>query len=83
MVDVINQKNPILAGILSFLIVGAGQMYNGQIKKGILLLIAGLISGFLLFFLIGFILLPIVYIYAIYDAYTTADKINKGEIFIN
>ncbi|MBP2143658.1 TM2 domain-containing membrane protein YozV [Methanococcus voltae] len=83
MVDLINQKNPILAGILSFLIVGAGQIYNGQIKKGILLLIAGLISGFLMFFLIGFILLPIVYIYAIYDAYTTADKINKGEIVIN
>jgi len=32
-------RDPVLAGILSFLIPGVGQLYNGQILAGILWLI--------------------------------------------
>lgn len=72
------QKNPGLAAILSFFIVGLGQIYNGQIGKGIGLMLAAMICGFLCTVVIGFILLPAVWTYAIYDAYKTAEKINQG-----
>ena len=36
-------KNPLVSAILSFLIPGLGQILNGQIKKGIILLVLDLI----------------------------------------
>lgn len=74
------QKNPGLAAVLSFLVCGLGQIYNGQIGKGIGLLVAAIISGMLCLVIIGFILLPIIYIYSIYDAYKTAEAINRKTI---
>jgi TM2 domain-containing membrane protein YozV len=75
-----NKKNPGLAAVLSFLIVGLGQIYNGQIGKGLLLLVAAIISGVLWLIYIGIIFSIIIWIYAIYDAYNTAKRINAGEI---
>ena len=72
------EKNPLLALILSFLIVGLGQFYNGHSTKGIILFVLAIISGILIFFFIGLILWPIVWIYAMYDAYKSAELINKG-----
>jgi len=73
------EKNPVLAAILSFLIVGVGQVYNGQVVKGIVLFVAAIISAMLWFIGIGIILSIIIWLFAIYDAYTTAIKINEGE----
>jgi TM2 domain-containing membrane protein YozV len=70
-------KNPGLAGVLSFFIVGLGQIYNGQIGKGIILIILYIISIALCWVIVGFILLPILWIYGIYDAYKTAKRINS------
>ena len=69
-------KNPGLAAILSFLYMGLGQIYNGQISKGIAFLIAYSISILLMFILVGFITTPVLFIYGIYDAYKSAEKIN-------
>jgi membrane-bound metal-dependent hydrolase YbcI (DUF457 family) len=45
------QKSPGVAAVLSFLITGLGQIYNGQIGKGIFLLIlAGIAAAVLLHF---------------------------------
>ncbi|MEW6226500.1 MAG: hypothetical protein AB1700_00165 [Bacillota bacterium] len=74
------RKNPGLAAVLSFFFAGLGQIYNGQIGKGIGLIIAELISGLLCTVIVGFLLLPVVWIYAIYDAYKTAEKINAGQL---
>lgn len=76
-----NQKSPGLAAVLSFLIVGLGQIYNGQIAKGLFLLLGAIISGVLMLILIGFIFWIVIWLYAIYDAYDTAKKINSGVIF--
>lgn len=73
-------KNPGLAAVFSFLVVGLGQIYNGQIAKGLLLLVGAVISGILMIILIGFVFWIIIWIYAIYDAYNTAKRINSGEI---
>jgi TM2 domain-containing membrane protein YozV len=70
------QKNPGLAAVLSFFIIGLGQIYNGQIGKGLLLFGGAVVSGFLTIIIIGFVILPILWLYGIYDAYKTADALN-------
>lgn len=72
-------KNPGLAAVLSFFITGLGQIYNGQIAKGIILIIVYGISWALMFVLIGFITTPILWIWGMYDAYKSAERINAGK----
>ena len=73
------EKNPILALILSVFFPGIGQFYNGQPKKGIIIIIAAIISVALFIIMIGAVLYLIVWVYALYDAYTSAVSINNGE----
>ena len=69
-------KSPGLAAVLSFFICGLGQIYNGQILKGLVLVVAYLISWLMMWILIGFITTPILWIWGIVDAYSKAQKIN-------
>lgn len=69
------QKNPVLAAILSLIIVGLGQIYNGQTVKGIIFFLAAVIIGLTG---IGLIISFIIWLYAMYDAYNTAQQINDG-----
>ncbi len=69
-------KNPGLAAILSFFYMGLGQIYNGQLSKGIFFIIAYTVSCLLMIVAIGFITTPIMWIYGMYDAYRSAEKIN-------
>ncbi len=70
-------KNSGLAAVLSFLLPGLGQMYNGEIGKGVLILIVQAVNFALTLIVIGFITGPIVLIWAVYDAYKTAERINQ------
>jgi TM2 domain-containing membrane protein YozV len=72
-------KNPGVAAVLSFLFTGLGQIYNGQIAKGIAFVIVGFLNWLLLFVFIGFITLPIFWIYNIYDAYKRAEMMNRRQ----
>ncbi len=76
------QKNPGIAAVLSALFVGLGQIYNGEILKGIILIIVYSISVVLMFVFIGFITTPLLWIFGVYDAYNSAKKINAGEIVV-
>ena len=71
-------KSPGIAAVLSFFWAGLGQIYNGEIGKGIGLIIAHFISLLLMFVIIGFITTPILWIYGMVDAYQTAEKINAA-----
>lgn len=71
-----NRKSPITAAILSALITGAGQMYNDELAKGVVLLVLQIVSWLLVGIGIGAITLPIIWAYAIYDAYKTAESLN-------
>lgn len=71
-------KSAGLAAVLSFLIIGLGQVYIGLTKKGILLFIAAIVSGVLMLILIGWILWLLVWGYAIFDAYSSAEKMKQG-----
>lgn len=74
------QKNPGLAAVLSFFIIGLGQIYNGQIGKGLLLFGGAVVSGLLTTIIIGFITLPALWLYGIYDAYKTANALNRQRV---
>ena len=69
-------KSAGLAAVLSFLISGLGQIYNGQIGKGLVVLVVQAINVALMSILIGYVTFAIVWVWAIYDAYRAADKIN-------
>jgi len=70
-------KNPTTAIILSFFIAGLGQLYNGEIAKGIILMILYFISWALMFAVIGFITTPILWIWGMVDANKSAKKVNE------
>jgi TM2 domain-containing membrane protein YozV len=69
-------KNPGLAAVLSFFYMGLGQIYNGQIGKGVAFIVIWTISWLLVLVLIGIITTPILWIFGMYDAYKSAEKIN-------
>ena len=69
-------KNPGVATLLSFFWAGAGQIYNGQIGKGVVFLIMYGFSLLLMFVLIGFITTPILWIIGMVDANSSAKAIN-------
>jgi len=69
-------KNP-TATILSFFICGLGQIYNGQIGKGILFMVLYAISIALMYVLVGFITTPILWIWGMVDANRSAKKVNQ------
>lgn len=76
----VKRKDEGIAAVLSFFFTGLGQIYNGQIGKGIGFLLLGFVLALTIFILIGIILYPVFWIYNIYDAYTTAKKINMGQV---
>jgi TM2 domain-containing membrane protein YozV len=73
---VVAEKSPGLAAVLSFFWAGLGQIYNGEISKGILLMIVYVISCVAMGVVIGFFTTPILWIYGMVNAYKTAEKFN-------
>ncbi len=69
-------KNSTLAAILSFLIPGLGQIYNGEVGKGIMIIVVQIVNAFLMMIVIGFFTGLAVMVWAMYDAYKTAERIN-------
>jgi len=67
------KKDPFLAGVLSFVVLGAGQMYVGDVGRGIAFLIGGII-GYIAFIVPGIV----VHIWAIIDANDLAKKFNDN-----
>lgn len=55
---------------------GLRQIYNGQILKGLIFLMAYFISWWMMYIIIGFITTPILWVWGIVDAYRVAQKIN-------
>ena len=73
-------RNPGLAAVMSFFICGLGQIYNGQITKGIILIIFYALSVLSCYLLIGFVSTPILWVWGIIDAYRGALKLNSDLI---
>ena len=76
-----SEKDPGIAALLSGLTSGwAGQIYNGQIARGVIIFVVQVVNVLLMSVLIGFLTFPLVWIIGIYDAYNQAKKINAGEV---
>jgi len=76
------KKSAGVAVILSFFLPGLGQIYNGQIGKGIILIILSVVFWLLSSIVIGIPFYIILWIYGMYNAYSTANKINAGAISV-
>jgi TM2 domain-containing membrane protein YozV len=64
-------RNPIVAAILSVIVAGLGQIYNGQIGKGVVFIVLQLINTALTVVLIGWALMPIVGLWTTVRRYET------------
>ena len=69
-------RNPLLAAILSLVVAGLGQIYNGQVTKGVIFIIVQLINGAL-----TALLIPLVGAWAMIDAFLTAKHNNERYSF--
>lgn len=67
--------NPILMGLVSFLIVGLAQIIMGQVGKGVAILIGSIILGIITFGMSAFITTPL----AVVDAVLIAKKKQQGK----
>ena len=73
---------PTVACILSILLIGLGQMINGQIEKGLLLLFGGVTFVFIISFItcgFGAITSPLLIAISALDAYNCAKKLQMGQ----
>lgn len=73
-----DDKQPGIAAVASLVIPGAGQIYLGELNRGILFIVATAVAGILSMFLIGIPFLIGIWIYAIYDAYNLAQGQEPG-----
>ncbi len=69
-------RHPGLAAVLSFIVPGLGQIYNGELAKGFAFVAGMIVSGLLCAIFIGFFLLIAVWIWAVIDAYRTAELLS-------
>lgn len=67
--------SPAVAMILSLLLVGLGQMINGQLIKGLLIFVVAVILGVVS----GGWLAPVIWILSAIDAYMCANKLKRGK----
>ncbi len=73
---VIAPKNPAVSLILSFFLPGLGTIVNGDVGKGVGILLGYLFSYVLMFILIGFLTAPAFWIWGMIDAYQGAQSWN-------
>lgn len=68
-----------LAAILSFLFPGLGHMYIGLKTKALHFIIAYIASAVLIAVVIGFVLVIIVWIWALIDVINSTEALNRGD----
>ena len=86
--SIADRKSPLLAAILSAVICGLGQVYNGRVLRGIILFalmcILGGVGGFFGAFTFGLGMVPFaivagaLWILGVVDAFLGSLRINRG-----
>ena len=72
-------KSPGLAALIALVIPGAGHIYDGRIGEGILFLFISFVLWIIgILTIVGLILVPIFYIWQIFDAYSKANQYNQA-----
>ncbi len=68
-----NGENPFVAAVYSAILPGLGQFYNREPAKGATIVVASFVAMLSVLALVGIVLYPAVWLYAVYDAYVVAD----------
>jgi TM2 domain-containing membrane protein YozV len=76
-------KSARLAATLSFVCPGLGQLYCGKLGLGLLMMLLTLVCVVLMAALVGFVLLSSLAAWSIYDAYATAEAINRDALNVS
>ncbi|ELZ74702.1 TM2 domain-containing protein [Haloferax larsenii JCM 13917] len=71
--DLLEGGNPFVAGLLSAIFPGLGQLYNRELERALAFAVGIIIATFSTLAFVGFLLVPVVWLFAIYDAYTRAE----------
>ena len=69
----VKKKSVFASLVISFFLPGSAQVYHGDLKRGLIIMV-GFYIGLLLLIIPGII----VWVYALYDAVVGAENINKG-----
>ena len=80
---VVVPKSAGLAILMSFFVIGLGSMYAGKVGKGVMLLVAAVISAILTTVLIGFVLLPVFWIWGMVAANNDVNEWNRAHGMIS
>ena len=73
------EKSVVVSLILSFLLTGLGQLYNGEISKGVIFLVVAIILWILTVLTLFLCVVAIPFwIYGMYDAYTRPEEFNRA-----
>jgi len=70
-------KDPAIAVVCSFLVCGLGHVYVGDYAKGFALMIVYGIAWLLTGILIGFLLVPVLWVYGLWSAHHDAVEHNE------
>lgn len=72
----VSAKNPGLAVLGSFFVPGLGQLINGEGSKAVAFFLFWVVSLVLIVILIGFLTAPLVWVWSMVDAYSSARQWN-------
>lgn len=67
-------RNPLIAALLSALFPGLGHVYARDIDTGLFFAVSFLLAVLSLLVAIGFVLVPAIWLYAVYDAAKAAER---------
>jgi TM2 domain-containing membrane protein YozV len=70
-------KNAGVAAVLSALWCGLGQIYNGEIAKGLIFVVLHFVSILAMVILIGWLTTPVLWVWGMVDAYQTCERLNR------
>ncbi|HEY8811246.1 MAG TPA: hypothetical protein VIO86_02005 [Candidatus Dormibacteraeota bacterium] len=72
-------RNPAASLFASLLLPGLGTIINGETGKGLVILVAWITAWVLILAIVGLILVPVVWIYGMYDAFQGARRYNLAQ----
>lgn len=71
-------KKPWLAVVLSFLYPGLGHLYLGRTVQGLVLIVLEFLSILCMSIVIGLFTFPVIWLYAMIDAFKKANEANEN-----
>lgn len=67
-------RNPLVAALLSAVFPGLGHVYAREVDTGLFFAVSFLLSLLSLLVVVGFVLVPAIWLYAVYDAAKSAQR---------